>query len=159
VEDSYLGGVDVVDARQALHLPCTVTALTVQVKISLLLLSFFWMILQPCKGTAATVQDSYPFSVERSIPYLIRVNVQGNERTRRQLIEKEMKAALKAKTHAELAKELVNANARLYDLDIFRDATCFVDAGERDEDVTVRVVVEEKGTHTVRKSPPNLINH
>jgi outer membrane protein assembly factor BamA len=78
--------------------------------------------------------------------------VQGNERTRRQLIEKEMKAALKAKTHAELAKELVNANARLYDLDIFRDATCFVDAGERDEDVTVRVVVEEKGTHTVRKS-------
>lgn len=41
VEDSYLGGVDVVDARQALHLPCTVTALTVQVKISLLVLSFF----------------------------------------------------------------------------------------------------------------------
>ncbi len=79
--------------------------------------------------------------------------MQGNDRTRRQLIEKEMKAALKAKTHAELAKELVNANARLYDLDIFRDATCFVDAGERDEDVTVRVVVEEKGTHTVRKSP------
>ena len=57
-DSSYLGGMNVIDARQALHLPCTVTGLTVQ----------------------------------------------GNERTRRQLIEKEMHAALKAKTHAELAK-------------------------------------------------------
>lgn len=57
-DSSYLGGVNVIDARQALHLPCTVTGLTVQ----------------------------------------------GNERTRRQLIEKEMHAALQAKTHAELAK-------------------------------------------------------
>jgi outer membrane protein assembly factor BamA len=102
-EEQHLGGVGVLDARQALHLPCTVTELTVQ----------------------------------------------GNQSTRRQLIEREMQAALRAKTHQQLAAELLNANARLYDLDVFRKATCHVDAGDRDEDVTVRVVVEEKGAHTV----------
>lgn len=102
-EESYLGGINVLDPRQALHLPCRVTGLTVQ----------------------------------------------GNERTRREMIEREMRAAMGARTHAELAAELLNAKGRLYDLDVFREATCHVDVGERDEDVTVRIVVEEKGTHTV----------
>lgn len=57
VEESYLGSISVLDPRQALHLPCTVTGLTVQ----------------------------------------------GNERMRREMIEREMRAALNARTHAELA--------------------------------------------------------
>jgi len=61
MEESYLGGLSVIDARQALHLPCTVTGLSIH----------------------------------------------GNERTRRELIEKEMHAALKARTHAELAIGIV----------------------------------------------------
>ena len=56
-EESYLGGINVLDPRQALHLPCRVTGLTVQ----------------------------------------------GNERTRREMIEREMRAAMGARTHAELA--------------------------------------------------------
>jgi len=61
MEESYLGGLSVIDARQALHLPCTVTGLSIH----------------------------------------------GNERTRRELIAKEMHAALKARTHAELATGIV----------------------------------------------------
>ena len=57
VEESYLGSINVLDPRQALHLPCTVTGLTVE----------------------------------------------GNKRTRREMIQREMRAAVEARTHAELA--------------------------------------------------------
>ena len=80
------------------------------------------------------------------------LTVEGNERTRRELIEREIRAALKAKTHAALAGKLLQANARLYDLDVFRTVNSHVDAGDSDGDVTVRVVVEEKGRHTVSTS-------
>jgi hypothetical protein len=57
VEESYLGSINVLDPRQALHLPCIVTGLTVE----------------------------------------------GNKRTRREMIQREMRAAVEARTHAELA--------------------------------------------------------
>ena len=112
------------------------------------------------RGSPLFLEDSYLGSARvldgRQALHLpcsvVALAVEGNERTGRALIEREMQAALQAKTHADLAARLVNANARLHDLDVFRSATCHVDAAEGDDEVTVRVVVEEKGRHTVSTS-------
>jgi hypothetical protein len=66
VEESYLGSINVLDPRQALRLPCTVTGLTVE----------------------------------------------GNKRTRREMIQREMLAAVEARTHAELAAGIPPACAQ-----------------------------------------------
>lgn len=56
-----------------------------------------------------------------------KLNIIGNRRTKRALIEAELQAALVAKTHEDLAVELALASQRLKDLDVFKSATCEVD--------------------------------
>ena len=61
-------------------------------------------------------------------PCVIRkLNIVGNRRTKRALIETELRSALAARTHEDLAVELALASQRLKDLDVFKSASCEVD--------------------------------
>jgi hypothetical protein len=63
-----------------------------------------------------------------STPCFVRkLNIVGNRRTKRALIEAELRAALAARTHEDLAVELALASHRLKDLDVFKSASCEVD--------------------------------
>jgi hypothetical protein len=53
--------------------------------------------------------------------------IQGNTRTKKELIERELRAALKARTHELLALELGKARRSLEDLDVFRSSLFEVD--------------------------------
>ena len=78
-------------------------------------------------------------------PCVVRkLNIVGNRRTKRALIEAELKAALAAKTHEDLAVELALASQRLKDLDVFKSASCEVDVVPEGKpgDVNVSVQVD-----------------
>jgi hypothetical protein len=63
-----------------------------------------------------------------STPCFVRkLNIVGNRRTKRALIEAELRAALAARTHEDLAVELALASHRLKDLDVFKSTSCEVD--------------------------------
>ncbi len=53
--------------------------------------------------------------------------IQGNARTKKDLIERELRAALGARTHELLALELGKARRRLEELDVFRSSLFEVD--------------------------------
>ena len=63
-----------------------------------------------------------------------KLSIYGNTRTKRDLIETELRAALQARTHELLAVELGKARRRLEDLDVFRSSLfevilCIMDLG------------------------------
>ncbi len=63
-----------------------------------------------------------------STPCFVRkLNIAGNRRTKRALIEAELRAALAARTHEDLAVELALASHRLTELDVFKSTSCEVD--------------------------------
>eukprot|EP00281_Chroomonas_sp_CCMP1168_P004153 CAMPEP_0206271378 /NCGR_PEP_ID=MMETSP0047_2-20121206/33399_1 /ASSEMBLY_ACC=CAM_ASM_000192 /TAXON_ID=195065 /ORGANISM="Chroomonas mesostigmatica_cf, Strain CCMP1168" /LENGTH=275 /DNA_ID=CAMNT_0053700141 /DNA_START=22 /DNA_END=846 /DNA_ORIENTATION=+ len=80
------------------------------------------------------------------------ISIRGNQRTKREVIERELRAAATAKTHGELAKELSAATGRMRALDAFHSTVCDVDVGEDVDDVKVTISVEERGRHTLGTS-------
>jgi hypothetical protein len=81
-----------------------------------------------------------------STPCFVRkLHIVGNRRTKRALIEAELRAALAARTHEDLAVELALASHRLKDLDVFKSASCEVDVlpegGPGDVLVSLKVIV------------------
>ncbi len=77
--------------------------------------------------------------------FVRRLDIVGNRRTKRALIEAELRAALAARTHEDLAVELALASHRLKDLDVFKSASCEVDVlpegGPGDVLVSLKVLV------------------
>ncbi|KAJ1493328.1 hypothetical protein T484DRAFT_1768790 [Baffinella frigidus] len=82
------------------------------------------------------------------------LEVKGNDRTRREVVEREMKAALAATDHHQLAVELAHASFRLEES--FKDAVCEVDCadatGGDGADDAVKIAVHEKARHTLSYS-------
>ncbi len=76
-------------------------------------------------------------------PCVVRkLNVIGNRRTKRALIEAELRSAVAAKTHEDLAVELAMATQRLKDLDVFKSAACEVDISPEGKPGDVHVSVQ-----------------
>ena len=157
VEESYLGSINVLDPRQALHLPCTVTGLTVEgnKRTRREMIQREMRAAVEARTHAELAAGVSPRSAYlRSVPgcrcsvacaqYLStpRRRRLPSPPLRRLLWPRLRKCPRRCNftPYSEFCRrvspvctELLNAKSRLYDLDVFREATCHVDVGERDE--------------------------
>ncbi len=152
-EESYLGGINVLDPRQALHLPCRVTGLTVQGNertrremIEREMRAAMGARTHAELAAGASIRSDGMRSCSRRarVKHCARATCWllcdlrhfPGPRPRRRAWDRALQLrATSTNTFrpTPLCAELLNAKGRLYDLDVFREATCHVDVGERDE--------------------------
>jgi len=102
------------------------------------------------EGEASQFFQAYEQSKDKPC-YVYDVNVKGNARTKRYLIDRELEGARNAESLSEILDALLVASSQLSGLDVFKKCDLFIDVGpaNRPEAVNIDVTVEEQSPYSL----------